>query len=367
MKGKIHIEGFKCFLDIDIPISGLTVFAGGNSVGKSSVIQALLLLRSAFEKRHNKDQQITLNEDFRLFLGNSAEVLAREAASEKIFVEYFLNSKIRANATFNCDIQDPQLFIKLLQFSRFASNAKTFILGNHFHYLNAERLGPRTAYEIGTKVRNVGWQGEFSISLLSSKVSDTPEYEVTSKKTFPGSKNRKLKSQVNDWMDFIIPGTNLTAKRIEEINKAFAQYNGDAPFNVGFGISYVLPIVTAGLIARPNELLIIENPEAHLHPSGQSRIGAFLAKVASSSVHVIIETHSEHVINGVRLAALKGDIAHENVVINFFDASNRSSQPELRSIELNEQADLTNWPIGFFDQQQQDLSAIFRLKKAGVQ
>ena len=362
MKGKIHIEGFKCFLGQDIPINDLTVLAGGNSVGKSSVVQSLLLLRSALEKR-NGDKQIPLNGDFQLSLGNSAEVLARGAASDRISISY-KNKQSFFSATFECDIRDPQVFIKLNKLDKQDVFKYTLPIDNlHFHYLHAERLGPRPFYNIGAKQRNVGWQGEYAISLLSSKIADTPEYDVSQKKIFPGTKNHKLKFQINKWMDYIVPGTNLTAKRVEEINRAFAQYNDDAPFNVGFGISYILPIIAAGLIARPNEMFIVENPEAHLHPSGQSRIGGFLAKIASDGVQVIIETHSEHVINGIRLAALKKDIEHEKVVINFFSNTGAAPQPEIRTITLNENADLDNWPKGFFDQQQQDIATIFKLRK----
>ena len=125
----------------------------------------------------------------------------------------------------------------------------------------------------------------------------------------------------------------------------------------------MLPVITAGLLAREGEMFIVENPEAHLHPSGQSRIGQFLARVAASGVHVVIETHSEHVINGIRLASLKKEINHGDVVINFFSKEEDEYQPNIDSIFLNAYADLEKWPKGFFDQQQQDIGEIFRLRK----
>lgn len=97
--------------------------------------------------------------------------------------------------------------------------------------------------------------------------------------------------------------------------------HGVLPTLTGFGISYILPIVTMGLwcTCEKNCVLIVENPEAHLHPSAQSNIGKFLELVSSGGVQVIIETHSEHVIDGVRLqaAVLKNT---ENVMIHFFPA-----------------------------------------------
>lgn len=87
--------------------------------------------------------------------------------------------------------------------------------------------------------------------------------------------------------------------------------------NIGFGISYVLPIIVTGLIAKPDTIMVVENPEAHLHPSAQSKIGQFLAVIAQSGVNVIVETHSDHVINGIQIATAKHIISKEHVSINF--------------------------------------------------
>lgn len=70
--------------------------------------------------------------------------------------------------------------------------------------------------------------------------------------------------------------------------------------NVGFGISYVLPIVLALVKAKKGELIILENPEAHLHPRGQRKMGELIARAAQGGVQVIVETHSDHILNGIR-------------------------------------------------------------------
>ena len=74
------------------------------------------------------------------------------------------------------------------------------------------------------------------------------------------------------------------------------------PTNVGFGITYALPIVVSALSARPGSLLIVENPEAHLHPRGQVKMGELLCQASEAGIQVLIETHSDHVLNGIRLA-----------------------------------------------------------------
>lgn len=361
MDTTFQISGLKCFIDQKISFGNLTILAGGNSVGKSTVIQGLLLLRNAYEKWEIKEENVPLNGEYKLGLGNSIDVLAKGNQDNTINLIYSENSS-KILIEFNSDSTEPQLFLKIEKIISDHSE-KASILRPSFHYLNAERLGPRPFYEIGNQPRNVGWQGEFTIAVLSSTDANLPEYDVEEKKGFPGTTNRKLRNQVDSWMDFIIPGTRVNAQKLQEINRAYVQYDGAGPFNVGFGISYVLPIIAAGLIARKEEMLIVENPEAHLHPLGQSRIGQFLATIAAAGIKVVIETHSEHVINGIRLAVLENIIPSSKVIFNFFDSAGKGNQPEVREIALQENADLDHWPKGFFDQQQRDIAQIFKLRK----
>ena len=81
------------------------------------------------------------------------------------------------------------------------------------------------------------------------------------------------------------------------------------PTSVGFGIAYVLPVLVALLSANEKYMVIIENPEAHLHPRGQVAMGELIARAAAAGVQVIVETHSDHVLNGVRLAVKGKDFA----------------------------------------------------------
>ena len=141
--------------------------------------------------------------------------------------------------------------------------------------------------------------------------------------------------------------------------------------NIGFGISYVLPIIVTGLIAKPGTIMIVENPEAHLHPSAQSKIGQFLAVIAQSGVNVIVETHSDHVINGIQIATARRTISKEYVTINFFskgenqqaENQTKNRQPIITEITINEKGELSRWPKGFFDQTQIDYVKLLDLRR----
>jgi predicted ATPase len=131
------------------------------------------------------------------------------------------------------------------------------------------------------------------------------------------------------------------------------------PANVGFGISYALPIVVAGLTSAEDGILVVENPESHLHPGGQSAIGRFLARIAGGGTQVVVETHSDHVLNGIRVAAARDKvIAPNNLIIQYF-----SGAPDVASLGIDESGSISEWPPGFFDQAEEDLTALARAKR----
>ena len=117
--------------------------------------------------------------------------------------------------------------------------------------------------------------------------------------------------------------------------------------------------------------MIVENPEAHLHPSAQSKIGQFLAVIALSGVNVIVETHSDHVINGIQIATARRTISKEYVTINFFskgenqqaENQTKNRQPIITEITINEKGELSRWPKGFFDQTQIDYVKLLDLRR----
>ncbi len=147
--------------------------------------------------------------------------------------------------------------------------------------------------------------------------------------------------------------TNVTALRFRAPGDEWVR----AP-NMGFGVSYALPIILAGMFINPGGLLIIENPEAHLHPAGQSRMGYFVSMLAASGVQVVVETHSDHVLNGIRRAiGESGLLAHQAAVVHFFDQEGNSA------LHFNRAGNLDTWPSRFFDQYQIDVSALARARR----
>ena len=129
------------------------------------------------------------------------------------------------------------------------------------------------------------------------------------------------------------------------------------PQHVGFGLSHVLPILVAALVARVGDMLLIENPEVHLHPAGQALMGRFLAEVAASGVQVILETHSDHVLNGARRAVRDAVVSPADVVLHFFRDRNLDGD-QVVSPRVDVRGNVDFWPEGFFDQFDKDATAL---------
>ena len=135
--------------------------------------------------------------------------------------------------------------------------------------------------------------------------------------------------------------------------------------NIGYGISYTLPVIVALLSATPNSLIIIENPEAHLHPAGQAELAKLITLVASNGVQVFIETHSDHIISGIQLAckAYEKDntmgISRDDVALYYFknDSNNRL---HIEPVKILETGILDYQPKGFFDQAENDMFQLYR-------
>ncbi|MEO8712134.1 MAG: AAA family ATPase, partial [Parafilimonas sp.] len=278
MIDKIDIQNFKCFLGKEINLKKLTVLAGSNSVGKSSIIQAILLSRLTIERLLNNlvvasnlitptKIYIPLNGRCCLSLGNTKEALIHDAPTNIISFELVDNQenktlllKFKAE-----DTNDNHYELEWIQNEN--SGIEEFNnLKNEFYYLNAERIGPRLSYDADQQdFSHVGYQGEYTLQIIAEKEND--EIESKDKRSFPPLSDYKLLNQIRAWMDYVIPGFYIDYAHLEgKLKKTHASFSKSSPTNVGFGISYVLPIVVNGLVAKDKSLFVVENPEAHLHP-----------------------------------------------------------------------------------------------------
>ena len=366
MIAEIRLENFKRFHDLSLRTADLTVLTGANGAGKTSVLHSLLLARQM--TRQPQQSHVELNGVDTLELGGAEDVIHREAGDELAAIEVLDTEGKRWRWSFRAPVNKRTLNADVVDKPVDYAGA---IAGPPpwFTYLCAERLGPRdvlsaSAADIGEL--GVGSRGEFVAQVLASSLGRSTVRNGrlavnTTETTFSG-----LLHQTESWMGKIVRPTQIEAEWFPNTSVTSLRFKTPglrtewtrAP-NAGFGISYALPIIVAALRAESGGLLLVENPEAHLHPAGQSAIGGFLARVAGDGVQVFVETHSDHVLNGIRVAVAEGTAAlnPEQAAIHFFRAEHDGGQT-VESMELRRTGELTTWPAGFFDQAQIDLAAL---------
>ncbi|MGK4002050.1 AAA family ATPase [Sorangium sp. So ce1036] len=116
--------------------------------------------------------------------------------------------------------------------------------------------------------------------------------------------------------------------------------------DVGFGVSQCLPVLVALLTARPGQLVYIEEPEIHLHPRAQVALAQILADAASRGVRVVIETHSSLLLLGVQALVAEGAFRPELVALHWFSLT-KDGATQVRSADLDEAGAFGDWPEDF--------------------
>lgn len=223
-------------------------------------------------------------------------------------------------------------------------------------YITAERVGPRHSYELADRQRatSVGARGELASSVLYWGGGE----EVLPRLVLPEAPPMRIR-QVEARMRTFFPTSGLTLEPVPKTNSVILglrtsnETGFHRPVHVGFGFTQVLPIVVAALSVPAGAVLMIENPEVHLHPSAQALMGSFLADVADAGIQVLVETHSDHVLNGIRRAVRVRPGLSEATAIHYF-APRTDGGPQVTSPSIDSNGNIDAWPAGFFDQFDRD-------------
>jgi predicted ATPase len=370
---RIELTNFKCFENESFDIAPLTLFCGVNGMGKSSVIQSLLLLKQSHESGILLAKNEVILDNYSFTDLETAENLCRVNASPKevtIKIEHCCDNTY----VWQIDASDPDgVQLPVIIPDKEGWQAMN-LFKKEFIYLNAERYGPRKIYLRNDKrVFNtrLGVQGELTPIFIFDALKNNLEIG-SSGVMFPGLDNSDFYQNLNAWLAEILGRSVVT--RVESSNKDDVKLgftmrgkNGGkfSALQVGFGYSFSLPVIAAALSAKPGDLIIIENPEAHLHPAAQSKMGILLSLVANSGVQVLVETHSDHFMNGIRVMA-KGDkkfgqIQADLLKIHFFhedfDGDGKVVHAK-RTLKTEDDGSLNGWPTGFFDEWERNLQKL---------
>ena len=366
---KIEADNFKCFEHVSLGMSNLNLFSGINSMGKSTVIQMLLLLRQSYEQ-NVLEKGIYLNGKY-TNLGIGKDVLYTDAEENHIKITV-TDEKNALSVTYAYNGMAD--YLNLLNRIEMSEIENMNLFSNGFDYIAADRLGPQSSYEKSYfevwEQEQIGNHGEYAVHYLQAHESEEVENEFV---LYAGESDRHLQKQVECWLGEITPGVALRMEDYGHSNRiglmVHQEGNIGADYftaqNVGFGISYVLPVVLALVKAKKDELLILENPEAHLHPRGQRKMGELIARAAQGGVQIIVETHSDHILNGIRLSAKKKLIDPHLVRLYYFSREKTDGANEYKTIPVIDNpilygdGRLSFWPDGFFDEWDKAIDELF--------
>lgn len=126
--------------------------------------------------------------------------------------------------------------------------------------------------------------------------------------------------------------------------------------DVGVGVSQVLPVIVAALFARPGDIVIVEEPESHLHPMAQTQLAELFIQVSrDKGVQFIIESHSEHLLLRLQRRVAERRLQAEGVAMYFL--KKREGQASIERLQMNEAGDIANWPEHFFGDDMAEIAA----------
>lgn len=373
MINELKLHNFKNHDNSEIELGNLTILTGVNGAGKSSIIQSMLLLRDSYLRNDNLKTLYLNGSSFNL--GRSADAVNRncEQDTDKLSIEI----KDDSGNTFKYKYQYTEESTSSLKFIENESSSEGDLsllplFNNAFQYISAFRNGPLEVYSSDTDVvdehnqlsskKGIGDMVVYYLAKNGNNKLHIPELSLQE------ATNESLISQTEAWLSKISEGVSL---RIDQHGNQYNLLIGNkkegiptsfySAINTGFGISYILSVIVAVLSSVPGSLVIIENPEAHIHPSGQSALMELVSRAAMNGVQIILETHSDHIINGALVNWKKHpNWDREKLHVYFFERDeNLNSKPTL--LKVSKDGRIKKAPKGFFDQMDFDLEVLFNI------
>lgn len=360
----LNIKNIKCFEGQEFKFSPLTVLCGANSAGKSTIIQTLLLLRQSYNDDNFESNEIALMGAY-FSAGHVSDLISHNAKESELSIKI-------DNISFVTDLNQVRKESYRMRFQAIGSYDHNIFLGD-FVYLCAERLGPRNSYDVrfDSNRLNIGIYGEYAMAEFIRRASLSAKNQLLARVYADNLRLQEngepedisLEIAVKTVMRRISPNFDINYEShltVDKVSNGFSSSTTKIsvrPVNTGFGVSYVFPIIVGAFCVSEGSTFIVENPEVHLHPQAQSELAQFLAALSQTGVQVIVETHSDHIINGMRLYAKSHPQKSNEIIINSicrYDTIN-----PVKFITIDSDGNLSDVHPGFFDQVENDLLRLF--------
>lgn len=382
---ELNIGNFKCFDALDLPCARLTLLTGHNGAGKSTALQSLLLMAQGL--RANSDVGILRLNGELVDLGTAAEVLHDRAKPLRLGASGPEESGERVLWAFDYDPAIGRRGEMPLRDTSYSEQGRSKAAADSFRvgmapasrllptlrdtvFLSGDRnvspqspvvprsvAGRRAASIPG----DVGTEGEHAAYWYREYVDE----EVSPGRRKRGAEERQtVRAQVDAWLGELFPGVLAQALQLDATSPIELKFRLGVdspwarPWNVGYGLVHAFPMIVCLLTAPDGAVIVMDSAEAHLHPRAQSATGRMLAQMAAVGPQILVETHSDHLLNGVRLAVRDGLIPPEDVAVHFFSHGGESGPAGVTAMSLDRKGAIDHWPPGFFDQAEQDLAVL---------
>lgn len=317
----LELKGFKSYYNASLLLRPLTILTGLNSSGKSTCIQVLRILRRVASEEKNP-----------LLQGyGSAKELRNPNVEKWILNAYSENDE-------------------KISYSEDNKTENSFKIFPRVIYLSAGRLGPQVSLHLHTNDE----LDELGENVLQC-IEQSQDLIIPEVLRHPNAEGDTLLYNLRAWLGTISPNVKFDWKIQEYTDSSYSLFDNHRANNVGFGLSYSLSIIVAILLASTEDdkgetLVLLENPEAHLHPRGQVEMASLIAKAVEAGIQVIVETHSDHFFDGIRIAVKESenDLCDKVITYWFEQDEHRNTQEEVCYIDNNGR--VAKWPKGMFDQ-----------------
>jgi len=394
----ITVGGFKSIRDPQrIEIGPLTVLAGANSSGKSSMIQPLLLLKQTLDAPYDPGplllggpnvqftavEQVLSSSKSEFFISfennDKTTTYAFKGAPERGFEvkELRVNLPGKGEVILRPNMSREKilniletLYSDVPPLLEEIKNSDLKVRRDRFSLLILSK-------PIGFNLSNIGESLLYLIHVPALRGNPERNYKVTPvvRSPFPGTFENYTASVIYSWQEkgddkinelagdlkelgltWKVKAKKLGLEQVElQVGRLTKGTRGGARdlvsiADVGFGVSQVLPVLVALLVAEPRQMVYIEQPEIHLHPRAQVALAGILAKAARRGVRVIIETHSDLLLLGIQTVVANKRLSGEKVKLHWF-TRNKEGFTEVRSTELDESGAFKDreWPEDFSD------------------
>lgn len=374
----VAIRGFKCFKDsVEFPLSKVTLLYGRNGRGKSTLLQSLLLLSQTFKEKRNISNLILSSDRGFVDLGLFTDVVYKQehagtfgfdisSVTDKgeLHKLHTLYSEFRGRPTLakidEISVDGNSLISEVVTDKGESSvtsedmpasgtvaqtDIPALIELDSLRFVSANRLGPVNSQkrDDSREVDDLGNGGEFLLNVLGNQKDD-------------------FVNQIQRDLSRVLSGASIRTDASIDPEKIYlfldsvdGDLKGYKPVNVGFGYSYILPILVTLRLASKGSIIIIENPEAHLHPGAQSELMKLLIEIAvEKRLQLILETHSDHIINGMRIAVKNGIITRKDANVLHFGRT-EEGEPDIEDIKVDNNGQLSDYPDDFLDEMTKQL------------